>query len=1664
LVVVGVGTAFADEPAPSPATLPTSQGVIEAIESHIAQPLATSVTDQAVAEELPHQDLGRDEARELLEGVFEVQLENPAGIFNDLSATQFLAPDVAVVPIDAGETPNAEVHSGSAEVTDAGEDEGELAGAVLLDSTMPLRTESPSGQTEIVDLSLEPREGELQPANPLTEVGIPQELGDGITLPGPGVTIELAGAPEGRTASVVDQSVAFLPNVATDTDLVIAPTPTGVETLTHLRSADAPLTQTFDLQLPSGANLQVTEDGGAAVLDKDGNTLISVSAPTAIDAAGEDVPVSLGVKGNSLILATSPDASTEFPVLVDPLYQTYDWAKSQHWQSGICNSSHEFIASNSCNNREEWGYEHIENNSPPLIRLDNRAYGSFPPVPQGTPGLFIETNGSLSAGDRGTMNYTVPRFFSDQEKYGVMPTSFIQAIKLSNLDWNAFSGSLSPYMSAGIWDTINGGWISYYTHEGLTGHGLTDMNFQYHFANPGNSNGKVAAVTVNATESKPNQNTELYVGNASIELADNITPTAGPISGPSEWVDQTAAPITFTASDSGLGAQSLVLTDQAVPPHVWKTSRGCIGVGGAACPRHWKSTDAGGPALKYEPSLMPQGINYVSVVAEDPVGNRSAPAYAEIKVDHTGPGLSFGGTATEQAAFGTYAPLYTLKYTASDGDSAEPTALTPFGTPGTGVGKTQRPMAVAISNAGNVFVVDRECNCVQKYDPTGKFLSQFGSPGSGNGQFSDPRGIAIAANGNLWVSEAGNKRVQQFTPGGAYLRKITYGGFSEPYGLAMGPGETLWVADAAAHRVMRFNQSGTLLHEALGAPAAGALAAPVGVASDPNGNIWMTDNANHRIVKFDATGNYITQFGSEGTGSGRLKGPVGITVAPSGSIMVVDAGSNRLQEFRSGGDFLRQFASAGSASNQLSEPRGMAFGPGNTAYVADAANKRIAKWSHASYDPQSGVASTEVKIDGQLVEPKYAPGCGTKDCEITREWTLDADDYNVGVHHVSVTATDGVGSSTTKTQIVETHGDLVPPTIALSGSMTEQPSLGTTRPAYALKVTATDPGGGKERKSGIASTTIKVDGSVVDSTAPGCSAGGCAISRDWTLNSDNYSAGVHTVQVSATDEAGRVTTKSLAITINRDTSPPQLAAPNTFFTAPEGWVEQQSYVYSPSATDANGYGVTSIVLKIDGAVAKTASQLCPNGGCGINPVDTIDMAPYPGGAHLAELIATDGAGNTAKKTWTMNVNPDGSITPGEAQDTLEAVDTTADSALVAPTDEVISPQERADGNDPSLVLVGGDLESRGVPNPSAIETDPDGGFIIVLPETKVEAEPVDVGVGATDLEITEDVAGVSANVSPNVDTVTRPLYSGLLTFTNIRDTTGSESFSWEVNLGEGQTLVSIDPMDVELRFANGMRAMLIAAERAHDAVGTEVPTSLSVSEGNVLTLTVGHRGGNYVYPVIAGAGWEGGYTTELIVGPKDEQEVKEEQERIEKERQEALELTWIEEIAAGSDEPPWTEPQGIGNTSPMRPKILRFRIGAPEMVDWKQRKRRSKANPVFCAHLSCDIWRTELVGTWFWNGVQGRPGGYAWRGDTLSKCYSGEAWWVDNDLRGIGWGGPNPAPYGYGQHLTLFCNFAIEWLNATGPEEDRFQMYSHLYGSGYEGKHIFKYPPLVLEG
>jgi hypothetical protein len=166
----------------------------------------------------------------------------------------------------------------------------------------------------------------------------------------------------------------------------------------------------------------------------------------------------------------------------------------------------------------------------------------------------------------------------------------------------------------------------------------------------------------------------------------------------------------------------------------------------------------------------------------------------------------------------------------------------------------------------------------------------------------------------------------------------------------------------------------------------------------------------------------------------------------------------------------------------------------------------------------------------------------------------------------------------------------------------------------------------------------------------------------------------------------------------------------------------------------------------------------------------------------------------------------------------------------------------------------------------------------------ITVAPVDPKEGAGFPNLVDENAVISGNTASSADTVIRPLYDGGLAFGTIRDETAPEEYSWRVELSHDQELRLADGTHAEVYYNDSTPAFSITAEPAHDAIGTEVPTSLSVSNGDVLTMTIhyraGHEGQPYVYPIIGGTGWQGGFrTTEVgLTEPEPEWNSPEEQE------------------------------------------------------------------------------------------------------------------------------------------------------------------------------------------
>ena len=187
-----------------------------------------------------------------------------------------------------------------------------------------------------------------------------------------------------------------------------------------------------------------------------------------------------------------------------------------------------------------------------------------------------------------------------------------------------------------------------------------------------------------------------------------------------------------------------------------------------------------------------------------------------------------------------------------------------------------------------------------------------GGRGSDKGQFDTPTGIAVDSVGNILVADTNNSRIQKFSPTGSFLtsmgiKGIGYGQLGAPNGLAVDHASNIYVADASKHVVEKLAADGTVVDEWKG-PSPGFYG-PRRIAVAPGDLLYVVDQGHTRIVKFRPDGQVLAVWGTKGTGDGQFNDPTSVAVDPkTKKVYVADPRNRRIQVFDSDGKFLTKWS------------------------------------------------------------------------------------------------------------------------------------------------------------------------------------------------------------------------------------------------------------------------------------------------------------------------------------------------------------------------------------------------------------------------------------------------------------------------------------------------------------------------------------------------------------------------------------------------------------------------------------------------------------------------------------------------------------------------------------------------------------------------------------
>jgi DNA-binding beta-propeller fold protein YncE len=160
------------------------------------------------------------------------------------------------------------------------------------------------------------------------------------------------------------------------------------------------------------------------------------------------------------------------------------------------------------------------------------------------------------------------------------------------------------------------------------------------------------------------------------------------------------------------------------------------------------------------------------------------------------------------------------------------------------------PRCVKGDNNGKIFVADTGNHKIQVFDQSGIFLKEFGGHGTGEGKFDEPVGLAVDAKGFVYVADANNNRIQKFDNSGKFVAafkvSLWHGKNDEVPYLGI-HGDSLYASNTSGPAVLRYDLSGKLMaiyKKPDTFPGAS------GIAVDSIGRVIVTERGVNHVARF----------------------------------------------------------------------------------------------------------------------------------------------------------------------------------------------------------------------------------------------------------------------------------------------------------------------------------------------------------------------------------------------------------------------------------------------------------------------------------------------------------------------------------------------------------------------------------------------------------------------------------------------------------------------------------------------------------------------------------------------------------------------------------------------------------------------------------------------
>ncbi|NQV14169.1 6-bladed beta-propeller [bacterium] len=251
-----------------------------------------------------------------------------------------------------------------------------------------------------------------------------------------------------------------------------------------------------------------------------------------------------------------------------------------------------------------------------------------------------------------------------------------------------------------------------------------------------------------------------------------------------------------------------------------------------------------------------------------------------------------------------------------------------------------RPVAIAVNQTGDVYVVDSDASSVLFYENKNGVLQRAMSMGVGI--LSNPISIAIHDN-TIFVSDGSDGSIHKFDRDFKLLNTIQISEISHPAQIRINTKTgDLYILDTPGHQILVTNQDGEfkarLNNASLGKQL---LIAPIDLAFTAEGNIVVLDALTRKVEIFSADFRHLSGFGDYDRVPGSFSYPRGLAVSSDGHLFITDAVFGSVQIFDTKGALLYFWGEIGTGAGQFLMPSAISFDSNNNLYIVDQYNNRV---------------------------------------------------------------------------------------------------------------------------------------------------------------------------------------------------------------------------------------------------------------------------------------------------------------------------------------------------------------------------------------------------------------------------------------------------------------------------------------------------------------------------------------------------------------------------------------------------------------------------------------------------------------------------------------------------------------------------------------------------